>query len=172
VDRMELLRDASLIFSTAGMGLMAGVFGIYTNAIMPGLRATDDRTFVTGFQSIDRAIINPTFMTAFLGTLIATGVAIGVHAPADHRAPLPWIVVAFVLYFAVVVITIAVNVPLNDAMKAAGHPDDVAALRGIRERFHEVRWVRWNGIRSVMTIGAFGCLLAALLQHGADRYPS
>ena len=55
----DVLSEAVLIAATLTMGLMAGVFGIYSNAIMPGLRRTDDRTFVAAFQSIDRAIINP-----------------------------------------------------------------------------------------------------------------
>ena len=169
MDRMEFLRGATLMIATGGMGLMAGVFAIYTNAIMPGLRGTDDRTFVASFQSMDRAIINPLFMTAFLGTLVATGVAIGVHAPAGHRSPLPWVVAAFVLYFAVVVITIAVNVPLNDAIKAAGLPDDPGRLAVIRSQFHEVRWMRWNTVRTVMTIAAFGSLLVSLVEYGAER---
>lgn len=169
MERMELLRGATLLLATGGMGLMAGVFGIYSNAIMPGLRATDDRTFVAGFQSIDRAIINPMFMVTFLGTLIASGVAAGLHIPADHRGPLPWALAAFVLYLVVVVITIAVNVPLNDAIKAAGLPSDPSELGVLRDRFHEVRWVRWNGVRAVLTIGAFGSLLVSLVEYGSKR---
>ena len=42
----DVLREAVLLAATMTMGLMAGVFGIYSNAIMPGLRRTDNRTFV------------------------------------------------------------------------------------------------------------------------------
>lgn len=59
---MELLRTAALVLATLTVGLMAGVFAIYANALMPGLRRTDDRTFVGAFQSIDKAIINPVFL--------------------------------------------------------------------------------------------------------------
>ena len=166
---MEFVRGAALLAATGGMGLMAGVFALYANAIMPGLRNTDDRTFVAGFQSIDRAIINPVFLATFLGTLVATGVAMGLHLPADHRSPLPWIVVAFALYLTVVVITIAVHVPLNDAIKAAGLPDDITSLATIRAQFDEARWVRWNAVRTVLTIAAFGSLLGAVVEFGAHR---
>jgi uncharacterized membrane protein len=48
-------------------------FALYADTIMPGLRKTDDRTFVAAFQHIDRAIINPWFMiTAFGGALVLT----------------------------------------------------------------------------------------------------
>jgi uncharacterized membrane protein len=67
---MEHLRTASLIVSTVVMGLAAGVFGIWANAIMPGLRNTDDdRTFVGAFQAMDDAITNPLFMSVFVGAL-------------------------------------------------------------------------------------------------------
>ena len=42
-----------------------------------GPHSTDDRTFVTAFQAIDRAIINPLFMLTFFGALVASGIAGG-----------------------------------------------------------------------------------------------
>jgi uncharacterized membrane protein len=50
---MEILRAVTLVVATITTGLMAGVFAIYANAVMPGLRRSDDRTFVSAFQSID-----------------------------------------------------------------------------------------------------------------------
>ena len=45
------------------------------------------------------------------------------------------------LYLVAVVITVAVNVlPLNDDLKAAGDPDRIADLAGVRQRFDEARW--------------------------------
>ena len=79
---------------------------------------------------------------------------------------LPWIGSAFVLYLAVFVITIVVNVPLNDAIKAAGESGPIADFAAVRERFHEARWVGWNHFRSVASTIAFACLAWALLLHG------
>jgi uncharacterized membrane protein len=42
----DVVREVVLIAATKTMELMAGVFGIYGNAIMRGLRRTDDPTFV------------------------------------------------------------------------------------------------------------------------------
>jgi uncharacterized membrane protein len=36
----------------------------------------------------------------------------------------------------------------------------------VRERF-ESRWVRWNILRAVTSAAALGCLLWALVLHGA-----
>ena len=53
---MNGLRVAALMAATITTGLMAGVYAIYSNAFMPGLATTDDKTFVGAFQAVDRAI--------------------------------------------------------------------------------------------------------------------
>jgi uncharacterized membrane protein len=168
---MEIARTTALIVATLAMGLMAGVFGLYSIAIMPGLERTNDRTFVGAFQEIDTAIINPLFLLTFFGALVVTGLSAGLHLGKDFRSVLPWIVVALVLYLAVVVATVAVNVPLNDDIKAAGDPDRLADLAGVREQFNEARWVGWNHFRTVATIAAFGCLTWALVLFGRVGSP-
>ena len=95
-----------------------------------------------------------------------TGLAAALHLGGDGRPVLAWVAVALVLYLAVVVATLAVNVPLNDAIKAAGDPDRIADLAAVRERFNEARWVRWNLARAVATTAAFGCLAWALVLYG------
>jgi uncharacterized membrane protein len=162
----DILREVVLIAATLTMGLMAGVFAIFSNAIMPGLHKTDDRTFVAAFQSIDRAIINPAFMLTFLAPLVLTALATFVHLTAEGRPLLPWIVAAFVLYLLVFVITIRVNVPRNNEIKAAGDVDRLADPHSVRERFDEARWVRWNHVRAVASILAFGLLAWALIASG------
>jgi uncharacterized membrane protein len=41
---MDALQAISLLAATITVGLMAGIFSLYSLAIMPGLRRTDDRT--------------------------------------------------------------------------------------------------------------------------------
>lgn len=160
---MNGLRVASLMAATMTTGLVAGVFAIYANAFMPGLAKTDDKTFVSAFQAVDRAIINPIFLgIGFLGALVFTLIAGLLHLKENA---LPWIAVAFVLYLITVIITVAVNVPLNDAIKAAGDPNtiDVAAVRAA---FDETRWRAFNLVRVVLNTGAFGLLAWALVLTG------
>ena len=133
---------------------------------MPGLRRTDDRTFVAAFQSIDRAIINPAFMATFVGALALTALAALLHLTGDGRSILPWTAAAFVLYLLVFVITIRVNVPRNNEIKAAGDVDRMTDLLGVRERFDEARWARWNHVRTFASTVAFGLLAWALVESG------
>jgi uncharacterized membrane protein len=160
---MNALRVASLIAATMTTGLMAGVYFSYGNAFMPGLAKTDDKTFVGAFQAVDRAIINPVFLgLGFVGALLFTLLAGLLHL---KEKALPWIAVAFVLYLITMILTIAVNVPLNDAIKAAGDPNtiDVAAVRAA---FDENRWRAFNLIRIILDIAAFGLLTYALVLTG------
>jgi uncharacterized membrane protein len=80
---------------------------------------------------------------------------------------MPWIIAALVLYLVAVVITIAVNVPLNDAIKAAGDPRHIDVAH-VRENFHESRWAAWNLLRVATTTPAFGLLAWALVLYGRD----
>ncbi len=160
---MNGLRVAALMAATMTTGLVAGVYAIYGNAFMPGLGKTDDRTFVSAFTAVDRAIVNPLFLgLGFLGALLFTLLA-GVLSLKEKS--LPWIAVAFVLYLVSIIVTIAVNVPLNDAMKAAGDPAtiDVAAVRAA---FDEAKWQTYNLVRTLLALVSFGLLGWALYLTG------
>jgi uncharacterized membrane protein len=158
-----LLRTATLMGAAMTMGLATGAFVIFAHTIMPGLHKTDDRTFVAAFQQIDRAIINPWFMaTAFIGALILT-LAAGIANRGTSA--LPWIAAAFGLYLVAVVVTIAINVPLNDAIKAAGDPNHIDVAQ-VRAQFHEARWAAWNLLRVAASTSAFALLTWALVLCG------
>jgi uncharacterized membrane protein len=156
---MDALQGASLLAATVAMGLMAGVFWIYGNAIMPGLRRTDDQTFVRAFQAVDRAIINPPFLLTFFGALVLTGAAAALNA--SEGDVLPWTLAALLLYLPVIVITMRVNVPRNDEIKAATDPD----LAAVRERFDEATWARWNTVRAGASTAALACLTWGLAEY-------
>ena len=162
----ETLQLTALVAATITMGLSAGVFLLYGHTIMPGLRTTDDRKFVVAFGAIDKAIINPVFMvSAFFGALVFTAAAAILQIEEDAFA---WIAAALVLYAVLVGITVRVHLPRNDALKAAvaeGEPDDPAA---VRSAFDEATWVRWNWVRVVLNVTAFGLLCWALRLAGAS----
>lgn len=156
------IRTAVLLGATLTTGLAAGVIALYAHTIIPGLHTTDDRTFVAAFQSIDRAIINPWFMGTFFGALVLTTAA----AFANRGRPaFGWVSAALALYVVVVAITLAVNVPLNDAVTKAGNPAQIDVAK-VRESFHEARWVGWNLVRLATSLAAFASLAWALVLDG------
>jgi uncharacterized membrane protein len=157
----------TLLPATVTMGLIAGFFYAWDVSVMPGLARLDDRTFVGTFQALDRAMMmNPLFMLAFMGALGFTGVAAVLYRRDDDHSVLPWVAVAFGLYLATFVITMAIHEPLNHVLRAAGDPDRIANPAAVRDAFHETRWIAWNIVRTIATTAAFGCLAWALVRHG------
>ena len=150
---------AALVAATVTSGLVAGLFAAFSYAVMPGLARTDDATFVGAMQKINVAILNPVFGLCFGGALVFGVLAVLAHLRRSE--PLPWVIAGAVLYVAVLVVTFAVNVPLNDALNAG----TTSAVRDLSAAFEDV-WVRWNVVRSVLSLAAFGSLGWALVLHG------
>lgn len=151
---MEFVRVTTLLLAVFTSGLVTGVYLLYQHTIMPGLGKQDDRTFVAAFQALDRAIINPLFMFTFFGPFVFSLIAVITR--------FDWLVlIATVLNLAVVVITLRVNVPLNDGLKAAGDPASID-VKSARTTFNEAKWVRWNLVRSIASTVAFALSCYAL----------
>ncbi|MGH3824901.1 MAG: DUF1772 domain-containing protein [Pseudonocardiaceae bacterium] len=162
---LEMVRGATLVAATLTNGLLAGVFYAFAVSVMLGLRQVDNRTFVGAMQQINVAIENGWFLASFLGAPVLAALATVLHLSAGHRHALPWIAAGFVLAAAALIITVAVNVPLNNALDAAGGPDQIADLAAVRASF-EAAWVRWNVARAVTSTAAFGCFIWALVLYG------
>ncbi|MFF5935459.1 DUF1772 domain-containing protein [Streptomyces sp. NPDC012508] len=143
--------------ATAATGLVAGVWFAYVCSVMPALARSDDRVFVEVMRNINDVIQNPVFFTPFFGALILTAVAAWQLRSTPARV---WAFTALALYVAVLVVTSAVNVPLNDALAAATDP--------VRARAEfEAPWVAWNLVRAVLTTAGLVCLLRALAVRRA-----
>ena len=132
-------------------GLLAGLYYGFTCAVMPGLAGVDDRTFVTVMNKINDAILNTVFMLSFLGAPLLSLLAPLVLRRGSRRGALRWVVVALVANAVGFALTVAVNVPLNDALAGGGS----------RAAF-EHSWVIWNAVRAAVSTVAFGALVGAL----------
>lgn len=156
------LGAATLMGATLATAMVAGLMFSFAHSVMPGLGTLDDRGFLTAFQRIDAAISNPWMMLTFLGSPVLTLVALLLHLP-DRSPAVPWLVVALVLVVATVLITGAINLPLNAAIQdAAPELPDAADLRS---RFED-RWVRWNVVRTLTSTGSLAALSCALSVAG------
>ncbi|MEH3054607.1 MAG: DUF1772 domain-containing protein [Patulibacter minatonensis] len=158
------------IVSTA---ILAGIYTGFAVAVMPGLRDADDRTFVTTMQTINDAIVNPAFMTVFLGGPALTAAVawreVRRGGLASRRAQL--VLAAVALHLAGLGLTAGANVPLNDALANAGDPVTMRApLLAEARAAYEQPWTRRHLLRTGVTIAALGCLTAAgLAGEGATR---
>ncbi|MGW0998081.1 anthrone oxygenase family protein [Streptomyces sp. NPDC002520] len=155
---MDRTNSSGVVLSaaTVAMGLIAGVFYIFACAVMPALARGDDRTYVEVMRNINDVIQNPVFFLSFMGALVLTAVS----AWQLRQTPgARWVLAALVAYALVFLVTMAFNVPLNDALAAKGDP------ASLRARF-EGPWVAWNVVRAVGSTVATALLTRALLLHG------
>ncbi|MEU3723320.1 DUF1772 domain-containing protein [Streptomyces sp. NPDC031705] len=160
-------RAATLLLglSTVLIGLMAGLFFAFDVSVMPGLAAGDDRTYVTAMQNFNAAIDgNGLFGSAFVLALLATAAAAVVAHRQGRRGPAVWAAAAALAYLVVLVITFAVNIPLNNELADAG---DAAGLTdfAVLEKFKGT-WVTTNILRTLLCTAALTALARALLLHG------
>lgn len=151
--------DVVLAAATVATGLLAGLFYGYACSVMPGLRGASDRTVVETMQQINQAIENPLFFATFLGAPVLAGWAwLQARRDPDHGVR-RWIGAGAALVAATLVITFAVNVPLNDRLDRTGAPERQSAgqLAQARSDF-EGPWVLGNVARTITSVGAFAAL--------------
>lgn len=160
---MRAARSVTLVVAAVTAGLLAGLFAAFAYAVMPGLHRSSDAAFVEVMQNINVAIVNPLFMTLFMGGLAAALAAIVTNWRSGDPAVRYWAIAGFVCYLAMFVITSGANVPLNDKLAAAGDPARIADPGAVRAQF-EGPWVAWNIARAIANVGALGCFALALLR--------
>lgn len=154
-ETLDALRTPLLITAAVAAGLQAGTYYAFSAGVMPGLAAGDDRTFVATMQQINVAIINPVFVATFLGAPVLAGAAVAAYA--GHHDGRPWVITGAALAVATVVVTVAGNVPLNNALDAVGPVDQITDLAAVRADF-ESSWVRWNVLRMLTSTASLACL--------------
>lgn len=122
-------------------GLMAGLYFAFAVAVMSALHGLEDAPFVDAMKRINVSIVNPVFLLCFFAAPLLT-----VVAAVLVRSPVVYVAAA--LGVITLLITLAVNVPLNDKLAAGGSRADFENL-----------WVMSNSLRTLTGIGSFACLL-------------
>lgn len=167
-DTLRVASRSVLVAATVLMGLIAGFFYAYACSVMIGLKQADDRTFIVAMQEINASVRNVWFAPSFFGALIVTGVAVLLAGRQRDRVLLVWTLAGLVFYAAAFVMTLAISVPLNNDLAAAGPPDTIANLAAIRAAYEDP-WVRWNIARTGASTLALLCLIRALVIHDRPR---
>lgn len=156
------VREWVLTTTIVIFGIHAGLYATFAYAVMPGLRRADPMVGVVAMQRINAAILNPVFMLIFAG-----GVIVGAAAVVGYwSGPLRWWVLGgLVLCVVGMLITVVVNVPLNNRLEAAGAVSGAEAAR-VWSDFAEP-WVRWNIARALVHTAAFGVLVVGVITRRA-----
>ncbi len=147
-------------------GLMAGLFFAYDISVMPGLAELDDRAYAAAMQHFNAVIDGSAlFGLVFLATLACTvASAVTAFRKKQRSVALP-LVAAAACYLAVLVITVAINLPLNAELADLGNPATARDLPEVIEDFKSV-WVPANVARTVLCVLSLGALCSALVRYG------
>lgn len=154
---MEELLAAARPVATVGTGLMAGIFLAFSTSVLPGLRGRPAAEAVAAMQAMNRAILNPLFLLVFLGTPVTLVVAVA-GVVSDDRPGLR-VAAAVVYVVGSFLVTVFVNVPLNnrlDRLEPASLPADELAVTG--STFVQ-RWNAWNYLRCAASLTAMVLLI-------------
>lgn len=139
-----------LVAAAVGSGVMAGIFFIFSNTIMAALGRMPPAQGMAAMNHINVVIVNPLFVTFFLGTGVLS-LAVGVPALLHLAEPgaLCALLAAAIYIAGCLGVTRLLNIPLNDALVAAGASGgDASALWAD----YLSRWTLYNHIRSVATL--------------------
>lgn len=144
-----------------GCGLVAGTFFAFSSFVMPALGRVPSEHGVPVMQSINVAVINRSFMTAFLGTAALSMVLAAGSFFWWHGASGKLILVASLTYLVGVIgVTRIFNIPLN-VMLARIEPG-AAEAAGLWAHYLD-RWTFWNTVRTVLPAGSMFLFILALV---------
>jgi uncharacterized membrane protein len=116
-------------------------------------------------NAINATVRNAVFAPSFFGPAIA-GLLLFVVYGRDSAAP-AWFARAAALAYIIggFGLTLAVNVPMNEALAAAATPVATAAAFELWTGY-SVPWTAWNTARTAFSFISFGLLLMALMGEG------
>jgi uncharacterized membrane protein len=146
---LSAVAAVAAIMTLALTGAMAGLFYAFSVSVMPGLDKINGDHAIRAMTSINRKILNPVFFTTFVGAPVAA-VATGVLLLADDetRAAVVFFLAAAAYVVGVLGPTMAVNVPMNEALDDATVPADATEAARVWSDYSG-RWTRWNTLRAL-----------------------
>jgi uncharacterized membrane protein len=157
---MGTLLFALTLVAALGCGLIAGVLFAFSSSVMKALARLPAKEGMAAMQSINVAIINPWFLTVFLGTALACVLVIIFGLLHWHESQSISLLVGSALYLAgTFLMTMLLHVPKNNAL-ARVSPDDADAPK-IWASYLAV-WLRWNHVRTAAALAAASLLTIAL----------
>ncbi|MBD2369619.1 DUF1772 domain-containing protein [Leptolyngbya sp. FACHB-402] len=135
------------LIAAIGSGIVAGVFFAFSTFVMPALARIEPVQGIAAMQSINITAINPLFMLALFGTAVVCfllAILTGLKWGQPHSAYLP---IGSLLYLiGSIGVTIAFNVPLNDALASVKPNSPEGATLWSK---YLMNWTFWNHVRTI-----------------------
>jgi uncharacterized membrane protein len=146
---------AVLILAALGSALMGGIFFAFSSFAMRGLMQLPPAQGIAAMQRMNITVINPIFLTVFLGTAVLSALLIGI-AFWQQSNPHAWLITAggVTHFIGSFLVTMLCNVPRNNHLAVMASETASAAEYWAR---YVPEWLRWNHVRTIAS------LLAAVL---------
>lgn len=157
---------ATALLAILMFGLMAGFFYAWSVSVMPGFALIPPEQAVPAMQAVNVAVRNAAFGAAFFLSPVVALIAAGLLLRAGRgRAAALMGAAALVYLGGALALTVAVNVPMNEAL-APLTPADAAEAAAIWAEYAP-RWTFWNHVRGFAALGALALAALALRAEAA-----
>jgi uncharacterized membrane protein len=149
------------LVAALGCGTLAGVWFAFSGFVMAALGRLPAPQGIAAMQSINRLAPTPPLMTAMFGTaLLCLGLMIWALLSLDETGA-RWVLAGGVVYLVGTIgVTMAGNVPLNNALESAD-PESAAGAELWSEYLR--KWTAWNHVRLLGSLAAAALLVLALI---------
>jgi uncharacterized membrane protein len=155
-----LLTLALTLTAALGCGLIAGVFFAFSAFVMRAFARLPPGEGMAAMQSVNAAVLNPVFLSAFVGTAAACAGTVAVSLLSWQEPGAVYRLAGGLLYLlGSFGVTAAFNVPRNEAL-ARVSPSDPDGARLWAS--YQSSWTVWNHVRTVASLAAAAAFCLAL----------
>jgi uncharacterized membrane protein len=156
------LQSFLAFLAALGSGLIAGTFFAFSAFVMRALKRLPAEHGVAAMQSINIVVINPVFLSAFLGTGLVCAVLFVGASSGWHEARPIWLIAGSLAYLlGCLLVTMTRNVPMNRVLAGIAAESPQAARYWPE---YVSRWTLWNHLRTAASLMAMACFIAALRE--------
>lgn len=161
-----MLRLPTMILVLSSLLLSAAIFGFFyawVCSTMWGLDAADPRIAIRAMQAMNASVRNAIFAPAFFGTPVVLGVTALVLWQQNNVKSASLFAASAGVYFCFgMLLTMLINVPMNESLATIIVPDNVQKAREIWLEYSPT-WQFWNVARTVASGFSFLIALGGVL---------
>lgn len=148
------MRTTLYFFSLMSLLLSGAIFGFFyawVCSTMWGLDMAEPAIAIGAMQAMNASVRNVVFAPAFFGTpFILLATAMLAWLCQSKHAALIFAAASLLYLFGGMILTMTVNVPMNEALAAVSVPQDANEARHIWENYSGP-WKFWNTVRALVS---------------------
>lgn len=151
------------VLGAVACGLAAGVFCGFSTFVMKGLAALPPAQGIAAMNAINGAAVTPAFMAVFMGaTGLCAVLAVVTFVLWPDEGTVELLLGCALYLFGSFGVTVAANVPRNDALARIGPEAAESEESAAYWRTYVSEWTMWNHIRCGASVAASASFVLAL----------